>query len=125
MVDFSKGFNRIHHGCLVEDLFNMGVPPWIVRIVASYLTERKLIIRYKEGNSQAVSLPGGVGQDTLIGMCMFLIKMNKFGEQTKLDKTGDEQTRRQVGYTKKKWVDDLTELNSLDLNRYSINLPVC
>ena len=64
LVDLSMD----HHGSLVEELFSMGVPPWIVRIVASYLTERNLIIRYKERKSQAVNLPGGVRQATLMGI---------------------------------------------------------
>ena len=49
--------------------------------------------------------------------------MNNFGEQVKLDRTEDVVTRRHVGYTKEKWVDDLTEVNSLDLTRYTVKLP--
>ena len=109
LVDFSKGFNRIHHGILIEELIHLGVPGWIVRIVVSYLSERKLRIRYKEGVSEPADLPGGVGQGTIMGMWLFLIKMNNFGKQS----TPGNGPRRPLCYTKIKWVDDLTEVNSI------------
>ena len=61
MIDFSKGFNRIHHGALVEELYRMGVPMWILRIIMSYLSERKLQVKYKGGLSEPSDLPEGLG----------------------------------------------------------------
>ena len=78
MVDFSKGFYRIHHGHLIVELHGMGVPAWILRILVSYLTKRNLVIRYKEGTSDPADLPGGVGQGTLLGMWLFMFRMNRF-----------------------------------------------
>ena len=119
LVDFSKGFNRIHHGILIEELIHLGVPGWIVRIVVSYLSERKLRIRYKEGVSEPADLPGGVGQGTIMGMWLFLIKMNNFGKQS----NPGNGPRRPLCYTKKKWVDDLTEVNSIDLSSHTMRVP--
>ena len=47
-VDFSQGFNRIRHSTLIEILSKMNVPGWLLRIMISYLTQRKLRVRYKE-----------------------------------------------------------------------------
>ena len=78
MFDFSKGFNRIDHRFLIIELYNLDVPAWILRILISYLQDRKLFIRYKDGISDPADLPGGVGQGTLLGMWMFLIRINRF-----------------------------------------------
>ena len=78
MIDFSKGFNRIDHVVLVKEMFDLGVPGWILRILVSYLKDRKLIIRFKDGLSEAAELPGGVGQGTLMGMWFFLFQINFF-----------------------------------------------
>ena len=78
MVDFSKGFNRIHHGALIEELYWMNVLIEVLRIIISYLSDRKLLIKYKGGLSDATSLPGGLGQGTLLGMWMFLFRMNGY-----------------------------------------------
>ena len=51
---------------------------WILRILVSYLKDRKLIIRFKDGLSEAAELPGGVGQGTLMGMWFFLFQINFF-----------------------------------------------
>ena len=56
-------------------------------------------------------------------MWLFFIKMNNFGEQFKLETIEGGRIRRHVGYIKKKYVDKLNEVNSLDLNRYSVILP--
>ena len=58
-----------------------------------------------------------------MGMWLFFIKMNNFGEQFKLETIEGGRIRRHVGYIKKKYVDKLNEVNSLDLNRYSVILP--
>ena len=39
-VDFSKAFNRVSHSLLVQDLFDMHTPPWLLNILISYLSDR-------------------------------------------------------------------------------------
>ena len=40
LVDFSKAFNRQNHKILITKLCDMGVPGWLLRIVAAFLTGR-------------------------------------------------------------------------------------
>ena len=47
MIDFSKAFNRINHNIILTILSDMGVPGWLLRIVAGFLSNRELILRYK------------------------------------------------------------------------------
>ena len=42
LVDQSKAFNRVSHQMVIEDLFDMHVPSWLLRILISYLTDRTM-----------------------------------------------------------------------------------
>ena len=75
-VDMSKAFNRVDHNILIEDLYNMKCPPWLIRIVMSFLSNRVLIFSYKGASSTPLDLPGGGPQGTLLGCICFIIKFN-------------------------------------------------
>ena len=103
----------MYHAALINEFHSLGIPAWILRIVKSYLSNRELRIRYKEGISEPASLPGGLGQGTLMGIWMFLVKMNNFSNRSNGDLNIGEiitktSGRRQIPHAKKKWVDDLT-----------------
>ena len=113
LVDYSKGFNRINHNLILKDLFNMGVPGWLLEITASYLEGRTLRIRYKGETSEEACLPGGLGQGTLMGLWLFLVKMNGIGKAHPGTPLGDVITdplskRTLITEGKAKWIDDLT-----------------
>ena len=76
MVDFQKAFNRINHNVIITLLSEMGVPGWLLRIVAAFLTDRELIVRYKGYNTKRQSLPGGGPQGTRLGLFIFFILIN-------------------------------------------------
>ena len=59
MVDFSKAFNRQNHSILITKLSDMGVPPWLLKIVIAFLQNRSMIVRYKGARSSQKALPGG------------------------------------------------------------------
>ena len=46
-VDFAKAFNCLNHNILMKVLSDMGVPSWLLKIVAAFLTERELELWYK------------------------------------------------------------------------------
>ena len=37
-IDLSKAFNRVDHLLVIQDLFNMKTPPWLLKIFVSYLS---------------------------------------------------------------------------------------
>ena len=45
-IDMSKAFNRVDHTLLVQDLYDMKCPAWLLRIVISFLTNRVLLLNY-------------------------------------------------------------------------------
>jgi hypothetical protein len=75
-VDFRKAFSRVSHNLLVQDLYDMKTPPWLLNIIISYLSNRSMVMSHKGHMSSSRSLPGGGPQGALLGGIMFLGKFN-------------------------------------------------
>ena len=76
LVDLSKAFNRISHQMVIEDLYSMKVPIWLLQILLSYLTERSMILTYNGASSTPRNLPGSTPQGTFLGIFLFVVKFN-------------------------------------------------
>ena len=76
LVDLSKAFNRVDHTLLIEDLHNMNVPSWLLKILISYLTERSMVLRFHGATSSPRSLPGSAPQGVFLGCFFFMVKFN-------------------------------------------------
>ena len=76
LLDYSKAFDLINHGILIDKLVKMNLPPHLVRWMAAVLLGREQ--RVKTGN--VVSEPGypsgGVPQRTLSGSKDFLVHIS-------------------------------------------------
>jgi len=66
-VDLSKAFNRVDSILVIQDLYDMHTPPWLLRIVSSYLNERSMILTYNGAMSSEFVLPGGIPQGGSFG----------------------------------------------------------
>ena len=75
-VDLSKAFNRVDHCLVVQDLYYMHTPSWLLNIIASYLSNRSMIMKYNGHHSSRKMLPGGGPQGTYMGGLIFIIKYN-------------------------------------------------
>ena len=78
-IDFSKGFNRLNHNKILIRLSDWRTPTWLLKVIASYLTERSLIVRYKGVQSQPHPLPGGCPQGDELGQLLFLVGVSDAG----------------------------------------------
>jgi hypothetical protein len=111
-VDFAKAFNRQDHTILVTKLSDMGVPPWLLKIVISFLQNRSMVVRYKGKVSDRKLLPGGGPQGTLLGLLLFLILINDVGFSNQTNNLGEIVTckKRIKAFNEihLKFVDDLT-----------------
>ena len=76
LIDLSKAFNRVDHSLVIEDLHDMHVPSWLLRILISYLTGRTMILRFNGAESSPRSLPGSAPQGVFLGCFFFMIKFN-------------------------------------------------
>ena len=112
MVDFSKAFNRQNHNLLVTKLSDMEVPSWLLKIVISFLTGRKMLFRYKGKVSSLKYLPGGGPQGPLLELLLFLVLINDVGFSNQLNNAGDIITNHRRLSTSNvihmKYIDDLT-----------------
>ena len=114
MVDFAKAFNRQDHNILITKLSDMGVPSWLLKIVISFLSDRKMYMRYKGKTSSARNLPGGGPQRTLFGLLInnagFDNQVNNIGELITCNKK-----MNLVNEIHLKYIDDLTIGEAIDL----------
>ena len=75
-VDLSKAFNRVDHTLVIEDLYAMHTPSWLLKIISSYLSNRSMIMKYNGHYSTQKMLPGGGPQGAYMGGIIFMIKYN-------------------------------------------------
>ena len=72
----SKAFNRVSHQRVIEDLYDMKVPGWLLLIIISYLTDRKMVLKFRGVLSAMRMLPGSSPQGTVLGVILFIIIFN-------------------------------------------------
>ena len=64
------------HCLVVEDLYDMHTPAWLLNIVISYLSDRSMFLTYNNCQSTKKMLPGGGPQGAYLGGLIFIIKYN-------------------------------------------------
>ena len=104
LVDFSKAFNRQDHSIIITKLSDMGVQPWLLKLVISFLSNRKMVVRYKGEVSSIKELPGGGPQGALLGLLLFLVLVNDIGFRDQSNENGEI-------ITSKKRIKDCNELH--------------
>ena len=76
LIDLSKAFNRVDHCLVIEDLHDMKVPAWLLKILISYLTERSMVLKFRGAVSTPRTLPGSAPQGVFLGCFFFMVKFN-------------------------------------------------
>ena len=97
----------------------MGVPAWLLRTVIAFLTNRKMLVRYKGKLSGIKSLPGGGPQGTLLGLLLFIVLIDGVGFEGQSNNAGELITSRRnmkvANEIHLKYVDDLTMAEAINL----------
>ena len=131
LVDFSKAFNRIDHNVIVTILSDLNIPTCALRLITSYLSNRKMCVRFHGAESAEQDIPGGGPQGGLLTVLLFNLQVNLAGapcpsqpllppgvqgpELDPLQAGPQPLCHQQEKVLKKKYVDDLTLLESIDL----------
>ena len=138
LVDLSKAFNRISHQMVIEDLFDMHVPPWLLLILISYLTERSMILSYNGARSSPRSLPGSSPQGAFLGIFFFVVKyngaalrpliprlvMSQCQSKYKTCKLNTCTKHKHAKDTHEIYIDDLSEGEAIDLKKQLVKDPI-
>ena len=76
LVDLSKAFNRVSHLHVIQDLYDMHAPGWILGILLSYLSGRSMTMTFGKSTSSPRWLPGSTPQGAFLGGLLFIVKYN-------------------------------------------------
>ena len=76
MYDLGKAFNIVDHQLVIQDLYNMKTPSWLMDILVSYLTNPSMVMTYEGVQSSRTDLPAGIPQGAYMGGLIFIIKYN-------------------------------------------------
>ena len=93
-----------------------------------YLTDRKLILRFKGLLSDPQSLPGGGGMGTILELWLFLLSINMAGPPASHNQRHEQivlpvNKKKQITQQKIKWIDDLTLGQGVDLRINCEQIP--
>ena len=140
LVDLSKAFNRVSHQMVIEDLYNMHVPAWLLLILTSYLTERTMVMQYNGKTSSPRELPGSSPQGAFLGIFFFVIKYNAASLRPsvprilhltqpvvcKLKRSSckTKSCKKHAADMHALYIDDLSEAEAINLKKRLINDPV-
>jgi hypothetical protein len=75
-IDYRKAFDRIDHKILMSKLSNLDIPNFLLRWLASFLTERPQRIKIGNTFSTWSHTKAGVPQGTLLGPVSFILHIN-------------------------------------------------
>ena len=123
MIDLSKAFNRVDHSLVIQDLYDMHTPAWLLNVVISYLSERSMILSYNGALSSQKSLPGGGPQGVYLCGLIFIIKYNGAFLRPPIPRNipGPVNNSKSV---KVRYVDDGTVAVSVNLKESLVSDPI-
>ena len=75
-IDLGKAFNTVEHSLVIQDLYDMITPAWLLRIVMSYLSNRSMYLTFNGATSTQKMLPGGGPQGAYLGGIIFIVTYN-------------------------------------------------
>ena len=134
LADWKKAFNLVNHNIVVRILIILKVPSWLIRIIISYLEDRKMILRFRGCHSSKKSMKGSSPQGMLLGVVIYILYINPIafpGEitlqvhplvtqyWTYLDSIPDLNPSNEIlrdGMNSAKYMDDASIQEVVDLN---------
>ena len=75
-IDYSKAFDYVDHNVLMQKLLQLGVRKKVIKLIASFLTDRSHTTIMSGKKSEFVKITCGVPQGTVMGPKLFVILIN-------------------------------------------------
>ena len=104
----------------------MGVTAWLLKIVIAFLSDRRMLVKYKGKESTVKYLPRGGPQGTLLGLLLFIVLINDVGFVGQENNVGElitnKRNMKKVNEIHLKYVDDLTLAEAINLPKNVVSL---
>lgn len=81
-IDYSKAFNRLDFAWCLQALKSKGACAPLIRIIASFLTNRQMMVKIGSTFSDPKSVLGGVPQGSLLGVLLFNVAIDAYEAQS-------------------------------------------
>ena len=76
LADWSKAFNLVNHNICIRILILLKVPSWLIRLLVSYLENRRIVLKFRGCRSSGRVMKGSSPQGTLIGVILYILYIN-------------------------------------------------
>ena len=120
--DVKKAFDSVPHAPLLEKLAEIGLNPYIIRWIKSYLTDRQQFVVVDGSSSESLQVLSGVPQGSVLGPLLFVVYINgvvqQISNQSKINLFADDIALYRIIHSP----DDYIGLQS-DVNAVSSGLP--
>ena len=64
---------KVNHNIIMKILIALKVPQWLLRLLTSYLENRKMFCRFRGCSSSVTDIDAGFPQGTLIGGILYIL----------------------------------------------------
>ena len=77
MIDYSKAFDTIDHSIMVRKLRNLGFGSSVIKVIVSYLSNRKQFVQIDDKKSKTENIFFGVPQGSILGPILFNVYVSE------------------------------------------------
>ena len=95
-IDYSKAFDHVDHATVLRKLAALGVQPFLLKWMHSFLKDRKQRIKIGDVFSSWASPNGGMPQGTFLGPYVFLVLINDHSTLVATFKFVDDVTMTEI-----------------------------